>query len=102
MAMAQRAAGINYHQKHAGILALLGGFAMADDHPTGDADQPILVMGDIGQNRAGLGQPLRAPARINRSAVRRQRQRRAHRRPRDGILRGCSLVSSQLRTVLRR
>lgn len=102
MAMPQRTARIQHHQKHTGVLALLCCFAMADGHAGCEADQPILMMGDIGQNSAGLGQALRTPARINTVAGRRATQGRVHRRPRDGILRAVFLASSQLRTALRR
>ena len=65
MAMAQRAARIQHHEEHTGVLALFGRVAMADDHAGCEPDQPILMMGDIGQNSAGLGQTVRTPARIN-------------------------------------
>jgi hypothetical protein len=102
MAVAQRAACIQHHQKHAGVFALCGRFAVADDHAGCEPDQPVLMMGDIRQNSAGLSQTFRTPARINRGVAPRKWHVRAHRRPRAGILRAVSLASSQLRTALRR
>jgi len=62
MAMMHRTAGLKHHQEHTGVLALSGRFPVTDNYPAGEADQPILMMGDIGQDSAGLGQTLRTPA----------------------------------------
>ena len=79
------------------LLLLLGRFAVPGQHLAGDADQPVAVMGGIGDDGAGLGDAISGPVgRMDQVG----HQRRPPARRRRGA--ACSCSSSQSSTAARR
>jgi hypothetical protein len=85
---------IDDHKENPGVLALDRSLAVGDKHLASEPDQVVRVMGDIGDDCAGLGEAVSGPV-TNAGGM-------DHFRPPATFARGISCAASQSCTARRR
>lgn len=101
--MAGRASGLDRKEQGARISAFALRLAVGGQHLTGEANEVIRMTRDVGDDRARLGQTLRAPGGIDGRALGGVMRGGHQRRPRVfGAGRTCSCARIHASTDVRR